>query len=202
METNYISSRERQKKFFIFVILIFIVAVIITVIFSKTEQKDSKETTILTSTEQSENNSNEIVIDEEQTVTGRNGENNTLIPAIVKRVISSKVLEVSVDGKDIQLAMIGIEVSKEKETDAVKFINEKFKNSKNIWLQYDEMTINTENQNLCYVWLSKDINLNLVSSCQTYMLQAILIEKGIAKPVEEYPNSRYTYALNSINNTE
>lgn len=201
METNYNSGRKQQRKIIMLVLLIFIISIVITTIYSITKaEKDDKETT-LTDIETGAVD-NEIIIFEEQTVTGTNGENGTLMPATVKKVVNSKVIQVSVDGSDIdiELSMIGISIPKDKETEAVNYLNELFKTSKDIWLQYDEMTVNEENQTLCYVWLSKDVNTNLVYSCENYMLQAKMISKGLANPVEEYPNSRYEFALNSIKN--
>lgn len=197
METNYNSSRKQQRKIIMLVLLIFIISIVITTIYSITKaEKDDKETT-LTDIETGAVD-NEIIIFEEQTVTGTNGENDTLMPATVKKVVNSKVLQVSVNGSDIELCMIGISIPKDKETEAVNYLNELFKASKDVWLQYDEMTVNEENQALCYVWLSKDVNTYLVYFCENYMLQAKLISEGLANPVEEYPNSRYEYALNSI----
>lgn len=197
METNYNSGRKQQRKIIMLVLLIFIISIVITTIYSITKaEKDDKETT-LTDIETGAVD-NEIIIFEEQTVTGTNGENDTLMPATVKKVVNSKVLQVSVNGSDIELCMIGISIPKDKETEAVNYLNELFKASKDVWLQYDEMTVNEENQALCYVWLSKDVNTYLVYFCENYMLQAKLISEGLANPVEEYPNSRYEYALNSI----
>lgn len=197
METNYNSSRKQQRKIIMLVLLVFIISIVITTIYSITKaEKDDKETT-LTDIETGAVD-NEIIIFEEQTVTGTNGENDTLMPATVKKVVNSKVLQVSVNGSDIELCMIGISIPKDKETEAVNYLNELFKASKDVWLQYDEMTVNEENQALCYVWLSKDVNTYLVYFCENYMLQAKLISEGLANPVEEYPNSRYEYALNSI----
>ena len=197
METNYNSGRKQQRKIIMLVLLIFIISIVITTIYSITKaEKDDKETT-LTDIETGAVD-NEIIIFEEQTVTGTNGENDTLMPATVKKVVNSKVLQVSVNGSDLELCMIGISIPKDKETEAVNYLNELFKASKDVWLQYDEMTVNEENQALCYVWLSKDVNTYLVYFCENYMLQAKLISEGLANPVEEYPNSRYEYALNSI----
>lgn len=198
MDKTYESGRERQRKIFILILVIFIIVIVITAILSITKPKETdKETTILTDV-QAEIVDNEIIVSEEQTVTGENGENNTLIPATVKKVVDAKVLQVSINGSDTELSMIGISIPKEKETDAINYLNEVFKTSKDIWLQYDEQTVNEKNQNLCYVWLSKDANTYLVSSCKKYMLQAKLINEGLAEPIEEYPNSRYEYALSSI----
>ena len=197
METNYNSGRKQQRKIIMLVLLIFIISIVITTIYSITKaEKDDKETT-LTDIETGAVD-NEIIIFEEQTVTGTNGANDTIMPATVKKVVNSKVLQVSVNGSDIELCMIGISIPKDKETEAVNYLNELFKASKDVWLQYDEMTVNEENQALCYVWLSKDVNTYLVYFCENYMLQAKLISEGLANPVEEYPNSRYEYALNSI----
>ena len=189
MKPNYESGRERQRKIIILVLVFFIIAIVITAVLSITKPKgNDKETTILTDV-QAEIVENEVIV---------NGENNTLIPARVKKVINGKVLQMTVSENDVEVSMIGIKIPEDKEKEAVNYLNEIFKNSKNVWLQYDEMTVNENNQSLCYIWLSEDANTNLVSSCKDYMLQAKLISEGLAEPVEEYPNSRYEYALNSI----
>lgn len=199
METNdYESGRERQRKIIILVLIIFIIAIVITAVLSITKPKENnKETTILTDV-QAEIVENEVIVNEEQIVTGSNGENNTLIPARVKKVINGKVLQMTVNEKDVEVSMIGIKIPEDKKTEAIDYLNEIFKNSKNVWLQYDEMTVNENNQSLCYVWLSEDANTNLVSVCKNFMLQAKLISEGLAEPIEEYPNSRYEYVFNSI----
>lgn len=199
MENNYESGRERQRKIIISVLVIFVIAIVVTAIVSITRPKETDEETTVTSSEvKVEVVENEIIVNEEQVVTGANGENNTLIPATIKKVINSKVLQMTVNDSDVEVSMIGIKIPEDKETEAVNYLNEIFKNSKNVWLQYDEMTVNENNQSLCYIWLSEDANTNLVSSCKDYMLQAKLISEGLAEPIDEYPNSRYEYALNSI----
>lgn len=199
MENNYESGRERQRKIIISVLVIFVIAIVVTAIVSITRPKETDEETTVTSSEvKVEVVENEIIVNEEQVVTGANGENNTLIPARVKKVINGKVLQMTVSEIDVEVSMIGIKIPEDKETEAVNYLNEIFKNSKNVWLQYDEMTVNENNQSLCYIWLSKDANTNLVSSCKDYMVQAKLISEGLAEPIDEYPNSRYEYALNSI----
>lgn len=199
MENNYESGRERQRKIIISVLVIFVIAIVVTAIVSITRPKETDEETTVTSSEvKVEVVENEIIVNEEQVVTGANGENNTLIPATIKKVINSKVLQMTVNDSDVEVSMIGIKIPEDKETEAVNYLNEIFKNSKNVWLQYDEMTVNENNQSLCYIWLSKDANTNLVSSCKDYMVQAKLISEGLAEPIDEYPNSRYEYALNSI----
>ena len=194
METNYNSSRKQQRKIIMLVLLIFIISIVITTIYSIAKaEKTDEEITILTTAFQAE-----IVDNEEQTVTGTNGENDTLIPATVEKVVDAKVLQVSVNNSSIEVSMIGISIPKEKEQETINYLNELFSNSKEVWLQYDEMTVNENNQHLCYIWLSKDINMHLVSSCKNYMLQVKLISEGLAEPVEEYPNSRYEYAISSL----
>lgn len=199
METNnYESGRERQRKIIILILVFFIIAIVITAVLSITKPKENDEETTALTDVQAEIVENEVIVNEEQTVTGSNGENNTLISARVKKVINGKVLQMTVNDSDVEVSMIGIKIPEDKEKEVVNYLNEIFKNSKNVWLQYDEMTVNENNQSLCYIWLSEDANTNLVSSCKDYMLQAKLISEGLAEPVEEYPNSRYEYALNSI----
>lgn len=199
MGTNYNSSRKQQRKIIMLVLLVFIISIVITTIYSTTKvEKTDEEITISTTDFQAEIVDNEIIVNEEQTVTGINGENDTLIPATVEKVVDAKVLQVSVNNSSIEVSMIGISIPNEKKQETISYLNELFNNSKEVWLQYDEMTVNEKNQHLCYVWLSKDINTYLVSSCKNYMLQAKLISEGLAEQVEEYPNSRYEYAISNI----
>lgn len=51
---------------------------------------------------------------------------------------------------------------------------------------------------LCYVWLSNKVNVNLVSDCKQYLLQAELIKNHLAVYEAEYPNSRYDYELRTV----
>lgn len=198
MKTNYESSRERQTKIIILLAIIFIITIVITIVLSITNPKENNTETAINTDVQAEVVENEVIIKEEQTVTGANGENNTLIPATIKKVVNGKVLQVTVNNKDVEVSMIGIKIPEDKETEAISYLEQTFKNSNAVWLQYDEMTVNEDNQSLCYVWLSEDANTNLISSCKENILQCKLISEGLAEPIEEYPNSRYEYAFNSI----
>lgn len=198
MKTNYESSRERQTKIIILLAIIFIITIVITIVLSITNPKENNTETAINTDVQAEVVENEVIIKEEQTVTGANGENNTLIPATIKKVINGKVLQATVNNKDVEVSMIGIKIPEDKETETISYLEQTFKNSNAVWLQYDEMTVNEDNQSLCYVWLSEDANTNLISSCKENILQCKLISEGLAEPIEEYPNSRYEYAFNSI----
>ncbi len=97
------------------VLLVFIISIVITTIYSVTKvEKTDEEITISTTDFQAEIVDNEIIVNEEQTVTGINGENDTLIPATVEKVVDAKVLQVSVNNSSIEVSMIGISIPNEK----------------------------------------------------------------------------------------
>ena len=184
---NKKSGRERQKIMFIILIVCFVAALSLTLLFGKSDKENTSTT-----------NKNTVVSDEttEQVtsdttlVTGTLGENDTLISATFVKVINEKVIEVNLNNETVQVSLIGIEVSDELKEQEVQLLNETLKPEQQIWLQYDENTINDEGQHLCYVWLSNEVNVYNYLACKQEMLQGILLANDLAQPYEEYPNSR------------
>ncbi len=192
---NKKSGRERQKIMFIILIVCFVVALSLTLLFGKPDKEHTSTT-----------NKNTVVSDEttEQVtsdttlVTGTLGENDTLISATFVKVINEKVIEVNLNNETVQVSLIGIEVSDELKEQEVQLLNETLKPEQQIWLQYDENTINDEGQHLCYVWLSNEVNVYNYLACKQEMLQGILLANDLAQPYEEYPNSRYEASFRII----
>lgn len=194
MQKKYENSRHQQKKMFILIIVVFVFAFTMSIVKSVTSSKSEQTTEQNNSTTSYQDTS---ITDADTTVTGENGEDNTLRPATVTKVIDGKTIEVRMNSKIVQVQMIGIQILQDKESDAKSYLEKIFKNNDKVWLQYDEQT-NNDNRELCYVWLSNKVNVNLVSDCKQYLLQAELIKKHLAVYEAEYPNSRYAYELRTV----
>lgn len=194
MQKKYENSRQQQKKMLILIIVVFVIAFTMSIVKSVTSSKSKQTTEQNNSTTSYQDTS---ITDTDTTVTGENGEDNTLRPATVTKVIDGKTIEVRMNSKIIQVQMIGIQILQDKESDAKSYLEKIFKNNDKVWLQYDEQT-NNDNRELCYVWLSNKVNVNLVSDCKQYLLQAELIKKHLAVYEAEYPNSRYDYELRTV----
>lgn len=194
MQKKYENSRHQQKKMLILIIVVFVIAFTMSIVKSVTSSKSEQTTEQNNSTTSYQDTS---ITDADTTVTGENGEDNTLRPATVTKVIDGKAIEVRMNSKIVQVQMIGIQILQDKESDAKSYLEKIFKNNDKVWLQYDEQT-NNDNRELCYVWLSNKINVNLVSDCKQYLLQAELIKKHLAVYEAEYPNSRYDYELRTV----
>lgn len=194
MQKKYENSRHQQKKMLILIIVVFVIAFTMSIVKSVTSSKSEQTTEQNNSTTSYQDTS---ITDADTTVTGENGEDNTLRPATVTKVIDGKTIEVRMNSKIVQVQMIGIQILQDKESDAKSYLEKIFKNNDKVWLQYDEQT-NNDNRELCYVWLSNKINVNLVSDCKQYLLQAELIKKHLAVYEAEYPNSRYDYELRTV----
>lgn len=194
MQKKYENSRHQQKKMLILIIVVFVIAFTMSIVKSVTSSKSEQTTEQNNSTTSYQDTS---ITDADTTVTGENGEDNTLRPATVTKVIDGKAIEVRMNSKIVQVQLIGIQILQDKESDAKSYLEKIFKNNDKVWLQYDEQT-NNDNRELCYVWLSNKINVNLVSDCKQYLLQAELIKKHLAVYEAEYPNSRYDYELRTV----
>lgn len=194
MPKKYENSRQQQKKILILIIVVFVIALTMSIVKSVTSSKSEQTTEQNSSTTSYQDTS---VTDDNTTVTGENGEDNTLRPVTVTKVIDGKTIEVQTNNKSVQVQMIGIQTLQGKESDAKLYLENKFKNNDKVWLQYDEQT-NNDNRELCYVWLSNKVNVNLVSDCKQYLLQAELIKNHLAVYEAEYPNSRYDYELRTV----
>lgn len=194
MQKKYENSRQQQKKMLILIIVVFVIAFTMSIVKSVTSSKSEQTTEQNNSTTSYQDTS---ITDTDTTVTGENGEDNTLRPATVTKVVDGKTIEVRMNSKIIQVQMIGIQILQDKESDAKSYLEKIFKNNDKVWLQYDEQT-NNDNRELCYVWLSNKVNVNLVSDCKQYLLQAELIKKHLAVYEAEYPNSRYDYELRTV----
>lgn len=194
MQKKYENSRQQQKKMLILIIVVFVIAFTMSIVKSVTSSKSEQTTEQNNSTASYQDTS---ITDADTTVTGENGEDNTLRSATVTKVIDGKTIEVRMNSKIVQVQMIGIQILQDKESDAKSYLEKIFKNNDKVWLQYDEQT-NNDNRELCYVWLSNKVNVNLVSDCKQYLLQAELIKKHLAVYEAEYPNSRYDYELRTV----
>ena len=189
------SGRKRQKQTVIFILVLFVAFVAITSVASVLINNNSGEEETTTEEQTTEttlsNDAETTDSDETETVTGENGENDTLYEAIIVEIQDSTTYLVLMNDTEYEVKLIGIEIASETEDVAVEYINTLFSAGDVVYLQYDESTTNLDGQQLCYLWLNNDIDVYNVVDCRTSMLQGLLLDNGYATMKEEYPNSRY-----------
>lgn len=190
------SGRKKQIQIFLILFIVFIAFAIILTLTSNSKNKVTDETTI---NETTSSVANETTADDVTEVTGYLGENNTLIPAKVEAIKSNKVITVNRKGESVDVAFIGITVTEENSDAEMERLNELIPVGTQVYLLYDENTYNSEGQELCYVWLSNQVDIYKSSDIQKNMIQGILILDGLAEPQPEYPNSRYEREFELIN---
>ena len=127
MQKKYENSRQQQKKMLILIIVVFVIAFTMSIVKSVTSSKSEQTTEQNNSTTSYQDTS---ITDTDTTVTGENGEDNTLRPATVTKVIDGKTIEVRMNSKIIQVQMIGIQILQDKESDAKSYLEKIFKNIK------------------------------------------------------------------------
>lgn len=183
---------KKSKKIIVLIVALVLIASVFVACSNKNKEQETATAENSTITET-------VTNEQIETVTGRNGENDTLIPAKVNQIKDNKIIKVLVNDEIIEVCMIGIDVPNEQKSKELKYLNEVLKADTDIWLQYDESTMNDVGQHLCYIWIDNNVGLYSYTSCKTSMLQGILIDKNLAEPIEEYPNSRYEVIFNLIN---
>lgn len=194
------SGRKKQIQAFFIVFALFVLfVVIISVTSNQGSSEEDETTTVETTTVADETETTETTTTITTTVTGSSGQNNTMIPATVEAIKSTKVITVNRLGESVDVALIGISVSDELADAEMERLNELIPVGTEVYIMYDESTYNSSGQELCYIWLTNEItsfyNSNLVKQ---YMVQGILIAEGLAESQSEYPNSRFEDAFETI----
>ena len=74
---------------------------------------------------------------------------------------------------------------------ASKLTKKLLKGHDTVWLQYDEEPQDIYGRELCYVWLTPDVDTGSKKDVKKYMLNAILLKKGYAYTTVYEPNTTY-----------
>lgn len=190
--SKYESGRDRQKKALIVILIVMVFGVAIS-LFINSLVPDIFDAPI-NHTEQSTQNTT--------TESGQSNENppqnELLVPVIVKAVKSPKNVVVRKGNEELDVLLIGVQIIDEKVEQSSTYINSLVKEGQTIYLQYDEAETNSNHQHLCYVWLTNEVDVENGNDLKSQMVNCMLIEKGFAKPINEYPNSRYEFTFNQL----
>lgn len=189
---KYESGRDRQKKALIVILIVMVFGIAISLFINSlvpdafdTSTNPTEQSTQNTTTENGQSNEN-------------SPQNELLVPVVVKEVKSPKNIVVRKENEELDVLLIGIQIIDENVEQANVYINSLIKEGQTIYLQYDEAETNSNYQHLCYVWLNNEIDVENSNDLKSQMVNCMLIENGFAKPINEYPNSRYEFTFNQL----
>lgn len=189
---KYESGRDRQKKALIVILIVMVFGIAISLFINSlvpdafdTSTNPTEQSTQNTTTENGQSNEN-------------SPQNELLVSVVVKEVKSPKNIVVRKENEELDVLLIGIQIIDENVEQANVYINSLIKEGQTIYLQYDEAETNSNYQHLCYVWLNNEINVENSNDLKSQMVNCMLIENGFAKPINEYPNSRYEFTFNQL----
>lgn len=124
------------------------------------------------------------------------------------RVVDGDTLLVSSEGEDVRVRMIGIDTPESVHPDerlntaegikASEYVKELLDGVGTLYLEYDVEKYDKYERVLAYVWLSDTVNPNNPDDTRVYMLNAILLEHGIANEYEYPPNMKYVALFRQI----
>lgn len=136
-------------------------------------------------------------------VTSHNIENTTnLCQVDYIRAKDGDTLVVNCTGKETTIRLVGIDTpesvhpDKSKNTqegnNASEYVKELLKDTKTLWLEYDDEMIDKYGRTLAYVWLTPDI------TDYNNMLNYKLVKNGVAIAKEYKPNTKYSDVLKNV----
>lgn len=136
-----------------------------------------------------------VVINEENFV------NTELIKAELVYVVDGDTVKVEVNGKELKVRFIGINTPESVHADESKnneygsmasdYTKQLLSDVDTVYLQYDEERQDQYGRELCYVWLSNQVDFDNYEDVTNYMVNAIVISDGYATTMFYEPNTRY-----------
>lgn len=125
-----------------------------------------------------------------------------LIPVTLNRVVDGDTITVLLsDGSEKKIRLLSINAEESVSSDvsrnneygqmASDFLKEYLSNTKELWLQYDTDPQDQYGRELCYVWLSENVDVTSKKDIENNMLNAILLKEGYVYTVIYEPNSTY-----------
>ena len=189
---KYESGRDRQKKALVIVLIVMAFGIVIS-LFINSLIPDVFDTSV-NHTEQSTQN----IITESGQSNENTPQNELLVPVVVREVKNPKNIVVKKENEELDVLLIGVQIIDDNVEQANAYINSLIKTGQTIYLQYDEAETNSNYQRLCYVWLNNEVDIENINDLKSQMVNCLLIENGYAKPINEYPNSRYEFTFNQL----
>lgn len=126
------------------------------------------------------------------------------------RVIDGDTIEVELNNKQYSVRLIGINTPESvapdsyktknsiEGTEASNTVKDMLSDIETIYLQKDISDTDKYNRLLRYVWLEKPTDENDINEISTKMLNAILVNKGIAEIATYKPDIKYEWAFKEL----
>ena len=126
------------------------------------------------------------------------------------RVIDGDTIEVELNNTQYSVRLIGINTPESvapdnyktknsiEGTEASNTVKDMLSDIETIYLQKDISDTDKYNRLLRYVWLEKPTNENDINEISTKMLNAILVNKGIADIATYKPDTKYEWAFKEL----
>lgn len=127
------------------------------------------------------------------------------------RVIDGDTIEVELNNTQYSVRLIGINTPESvapdsyktknsiEGTEASNTVKDMLSDIETIYLQKDISDTDKYDRLLRYVWLEKPTNENDINEISTKMLNAILVNKGIAENATYKPDTKYEWAFKELN---
>lgn len=133
----------------------------------------------------------------------------TLVEAEVIGVVDGDTIKVEVNGEEKKVRLIGIDAPESVHPDETRnsevgklasdFTKDILEDYLIVYLQYDEERQDQYGRELCYVWLSDNVDVYDSEDIDTYMLNAIILQEGYAEAISYYPNVFYAEYFEKLN---
>lgn len=117
------------------------------------------------------------------------------------RVVDGDTIVVALDGVEIKVRFIGVDAPESVHGDetqnteegrlAAEYLKSIVEAGDTLYLQYDEERMDVYGRTLAYVWTENEVDITSETNVGKYMLNAIMVKAGFAKPAEYPPNTRY-----------
>lgn len=141
-----------------------------------------------------EEQSNNIVFEDEQ--------ENRFLEVILESVVDGDTLKVRFpDGSTRKIRLLSVNAEESVSSDKSKnneygvmasdFLKEYLLDTTTLWMQYDTKQQDQYGRDLCYVWLSDQVEISNRDDIENYMLNAILLKNGYVYTVIYEPNRAY-----------
>ena len=127
--------------------------------------------------------------------------NEELIEAELVYVVDGDTIKVNVNGTELKVRFIGINTPESVHADESKnneygnmasdYTKQLLSGIDTVYLQYDEGHQDQYGRELCYVWVSIEVDFDNYEDVSQYMINAIILEAGYAVDVMYEPNKKY-----------
>ena len=136
--------------------------------------------------------------------------NVKLAEASLVRVVDGDTIIVNLDGEDYSVRLIGINTPESvapdsyrtkntiEGTEASNEVKDMLSDVDTIYLQKDISDTDKYNRLLRYVWLEEPTDEKDINEISTKMLNAILVDKGIAEVATYEPDTEYEWAFEEL----